>query len=102
MNKTVRADELPLAAPAKAPANIPVKKASLPLVQEDSDAFDWDNPNEESIVLREQQATAVYRNRAGEVIIRQRGSWPDEDSFVYLSPENEAAFMAGMAGHLEK
>src|SRR5215212_1590249 len=53
------------------------------------DDFDWDSPEEDTIVLREQRATAAYRNRAGELIIRQRASWNDDvDTFVYISPEN--------------
>jgi hypothetical protein len=61
-----------------------------------ADDFDWNNPDEESIVLREQRATAVYRNRCGELIIRQR-CWPDDDTFRYLTPENEVTFMEGLA-----
>ena len=60
------------------------------------DDFDWNNPDEESIVLREQRATAVYRNKLGELIIRQQ-CWPDEDAFLYLTPENEVTFMEGLA-----
>lgn len=60
------------------------------------DDFDWNNPDEELIVLREQRATAVYRNRCGELIIRQR-CWPDEDTFLYFTPENEVTFMEGIA-----
>lgn len=62
------------------------------------DDFDWDNPEEESIVLREQRATAAYRNKAGELVIRQKGGPLDEhDAFVWVSPENEAAFLEGVA-----
>ena len=64
----------------------------------DQEDFDWNNPNEDSIILREQRATAVYRNRLGELLIRQRASWDDDcDSVVYLSPENEITFMEGLA-----
>jgi hypothetical protein len=102
MTKTVRTEELPLATPTNAPTDIPVKNASPPLAQAGPDEFNWDDPNEDAIVLREQRATAVYRNRAGEVVIRQRGPWPDEDSFLYLSSENEVAFMEGMAEQIKK
>jgi hypothetical protein len=105
MNKTVHVDELPFT-PTEAPQDLKPRvskpKASPPLAQEDPDTFDWNDPNEDSIVLREQRATAVYRNRLGEVIIRQRGPWPDEDSILYISPENEIAFMEGMAEQLKK
>jgi hypothetical protein len=62
--------------------------------------FDWDD--DDSIVLREQRATAVYRNRSGAVVIRQRGAGDDEDTFVFIEPENEIAFMEGMAEQLRK
>jgi hypothetical protein len=102
MNKAVHEGELPLATPADAPADLSFRKPSPPpLVQAvDPDEFDWNNVD--SIVLREQRATAVYRNQVGEVVIRQKGPWPDEDSFLYISPENEVAFMEGVAEHLRK
>jgi len=60
------------------------------------DDFDWDT--DDSVILREQRATAAYRNRHGELVIRQRASWCDDgDTFVYLSPENEVSFMEGLA-----
>jgi hypothetical protein len=106
MNKTAHIDELPLATPTNAPADIaakPAKKPSPALAQAGPDEFDWDDPDEEAIVLREQRATAVYRNKSGEAIIRQRSAaCPDEDSFVFVTPENEIAFMEGMAARLKK
>jgi hypothetical protein len=60
------------------------------------DDFDWDT--DDSVILREQRATAAYRNRHGELIIRQRASRCDDgDTFVYISPENEVSFMEGLA-----
>jgi hypothetical protein len=111
MNKPVHVDELPFPMLTEAPKDLPKapdkiadtpKKAASPPIADDPDKFDWDNPDEGSIVLREQRATAVYRNRAGEVIIRQKGPWPDEDSFLFISPENEVAFMERMAEQLRK
>ena len=101
MNKLVNPAQLDLEEPTKAPADIK-QKSSPPLAQEGPDEFDWNDPNEDAIVLREQRATAVYRNRLGEAIIRQKGSWPDEDTILYISPENEVAFMEGMAEQLRK
>src|SRR5262245_16886548 len=104
MNKVVHVDELPLASPTKPPEELSTTKPPPPLAQaagDDPDDFDWDNPEEDSIVLREQRATAVYLNRAGDVIIRQR-SWPEDDAFVYIAPENAVAFMEGMAEKLRK
>lgn len=58
--------------------------------------FNWND--DDSIILREQRATAAYRNRDGELIIRQQARWhDDEDTFVYISPEYEVAFMEGLA-----
>ncbi|MDP1583935.1 MAG: hypothetical protein Q8M18_10975 [Bradyrhizobium sp.] len=97
MTKPLNKNELPLpTVTGNAEVRDPVV---IPAHSEDD--FDWNNPDEESIVLREQRATAVYRNRSGEVIIRQR-SWPDEDTFVFIAPEFATAFMEGMAEKLRK
>jgi hypothetical protein len=62
----------------------------------DEDDFDWNT--DDSIVLREQRATAVYHNRLGELIIRQKAAWDDErDTFVYITSENVTAFLEGAA-----
>lgn len=54
-----------------------------------ADEFDW--TSDDSIVCQEQPATAVYRNRAGSIVIRQERSWDaDEDSFVYISDRTVA------------
>ncbi|MDX3970079.1 MAG: hypothetical protein QHD01_26240 [Bradyrhizobium sp.] len=74
----------------------PVKVPDKVEVNPSSEDFDWNT--DDSIILREQRATAAYRNRAGELIIRQQAAWDqDEDTFVYISPENEIAFMEGLA-----
>jgi hypothetical protein len=107
MNKPLKPGELPfpefIETPPKADAVTKevIAKANAIVAEPDGDDFDWDDPNEEAIVLREQRATAVYRNRAGEVVIRQR-RWPDDDPVLFISPENEIAFMEGMAAQLKK
>ena len=61
-----------------------------------ADDFDWDT--DDAVILKEQRATAVYHNKAGELIIRQRASWCDEgDTFVYVTPENVTAFLEAAA-----
>jgi hypothetical protein len=107
MNKPVKPEQLKLSsgtssdAPSLKNADDPVTKevigrASAILAQAaNPDEFDWDA--DDSVILREQRATAAYRNRHGELIIRQRAPWPDEDTFVYISPKNEIAFMEGLA-----
>ena len=47
-----------------------------------SDRFDW--RSDDSIVLRHQPATAVYRNACNAVVIRQEGAGDEEDQFVIL------------------
>lgn len=65
-----------------APANLPavLEKEPTPAEPADSDHtgddFDW--LNDESVVLEEQPATAVYRNRAGGLVIRQQRAWDEE------------------------
>ena len=58
--------------------------------------FDWNT--DDAVILKEQRATAVYHNKMGELIIRQRAAWDDEqDTFVYVAPENVTAFLEGAA-----
>jgi hypothetical protein len=62
----------------------------------DEDDFDWNT--DDAIILREQRATAVYHNKLGELIIRQKAAWDNErDTFVYVEPENVIAFLEGAA-----
>jgi hypothetical protein len=115
MNKPVHIDELPFATPTQTPRRLEAslqkkpdnvadravaKKAAGPPSDAEPSDFDWDN--DDSVVLREQRATAVYRNPVGEVVIRQKGCWPDEDTWIYISCGNEVAFMEGMAEQLKK
>jgi hypothetical protein len=70
----------------------PAKESPKPTEAED---FDW--RNDESIAISEeiQIATAVYRNRSGDVVIRQQAQWPDEDSdpFMIIADRNLQAFI---------
>jgi hypothetical protein len=100
MNKAANPKQLDLAGdlpPERIAAKEVLASASAILAQAaDPDEFDWNT--DESIILREQRATAAYRNRLGELIIRQRAGWSDDgDTFLYISPENEVAFMEGLA-----
>jgi hypothetical protein len=56
----------------------------------DADDFDWNNPDD--VTLAEQRAVAVYRNRGGDLVIRQQ-NWPDDDSFIVISKQCEAEFI---------
>ena len=47
-----------------------------------------------SVVLKEQPATAIYRNGENSIVIRQQAAWDrDEDSFVYTTEQNVMAFV---------
>jgi hypothetical protein len=62
----------------------------------DKDDFDWNT--DDSIILTEQRATAAYRNKVGELVIRQRAGWCDDsDTFVYITPDNEVTFLEALA-----
>jgi hypothetical protein len=66
--------------------------------RDDSSSEDFDWNTDDAVILKEQRATAVYHNRLGELIIRQRAAWDDEgDTFVYVSPENITEFLEGAA-----
>ena len=74
--------------PAVTP-DLPKPKTSPAPTGED---FDWLNDN--SVVLREQPETAVYFNRDGALVIRQRAAWNQEDDpFVFISPANIGEFL---------
>lgn len=49
------------------------------------DDFDWFR--DESVIMREQPATAVYQNKGGAIVIRQEKTWQEEDPFVFIRPE---------------
>ena len=55
--------------------------------------FDW-SKDEDSIVLRQQLAVAVYWNGAGGLTIRQERDWnQEEDAIIAIAPENVSAFV---------
>jgi hypothetical protein len=57
---------------------------------EPSEDFDWSNDS--SIVLHEQPATAVYFNKEGSLVLRQR-RWPDDDTFIYIAESSIGDFL---------
>jgi hypothetical protein len=74
---------------------IPQQSAKESPKSAEAEDFDW--CNDESIAISEeiQIATAVYRNRSGDVVIRQEAQWPDEDSdpFMIIAERNLQAFI---------
>lgn len=82
------------------PKAIAVQPAQInePAATPDDDAFKW---NDDSTILPEQQAIAVYFNRAGDLVIRQERSWDrDEDSFVFVARDSISAFIDRLTNHL--
>lgn len=62
----------------------------------DADDFNWHD--DDSIILREQRAVAVYRNKGRDLVIRQQACWnDDEDAYVCVTPENEISFLEALA-----
>jgi hypothetical protein len=54
--------------------------------------FDW--LTDDSVVLQEQQQTAVYFNKDEALVIRQRAAWnQDEDTFVFICRQNIGEFI---------
>jgi hypothetical protein len=67
-----------------------------PRPDRDFDDFDW--ATDDSVVLQEQRATAVYQNRFGGLVIRQEKTWNEEsDPFIVIGPENNVTFMEALA-----
>lgn len=56
------------------------------------DDFDW--ANDPSVILQEQRATAIYKNKYDGVVIRQERSWDEEsDPFLVIAEHNCATFL---------
>ena len=54
--------------------------------------FDWNE--DEFVVLRPQQAIAIYRNPSDGLVIRQERDWSEEaDTYIVIAPENIEAFL---------
>jgi hypothetical protein len=48
----------------------------------DNASFDWNR--DDSVILQDQPATAIYPNRRGEIIIRQQQQWDEEGDTVLV------------------
>ena len=56
------------------------------------DQFDW--INDDAIVLKEQPATAIYRNRDNSIVIRQQAAWDrEEDTLIFITEQNVMPFL---------
>jgi hypothetical protein len=84
------------AATAVLAASGPVMGSGYAFAHRNSEEFDWDT--DDSIVLREQPATAIYHNKHGVLVIRQKADWDaEQDTFAFITPENCNVFMDALA-----
>lgn len=75
---------------------IAIAEEATAVLKADEDDFNWND--DDSIVLREQPATAIYHNRHGVLVIRQKADWDAEhDTFAFITPENAVVFMEAFA-----
>ncbi len=52
-------------------------------------ALDFDWAKDETVIFREQKATAVYLNEDGAAVIRQEKNWDEEDDiYIVVQPAN--------------
>ena len=88
--------EIAEAATAVLAASGPVMGSGYAFGKRDDDDFDWwEDP---SVVLREQRATAIYRNGHSGIVIRQEKNWDeDSDPFMVITEENAVTFMEALA-----
>lgn len=49
-----------------------------------SDDFDWNALDNDERIVRPARETAAYLNSDGDVVIRQRREWPDENEDPFL------------------
>jgi hypothetical protein len=90
-HKSQRSQRAPACNHATLPPASQPKPENLPqATPEPSEDFDWSNDS--SIILREQPTTAVYFNKEGSLVIRQR-RWPDDDAFIYIAETCIADFL---------
>jgi hypothetical protein len=67
----------------------------------DSEDFNWNT--DDAVILREQRATAVYHNKIGELIVRQKAGWDEEeDTFIFITEDNCNAFIDGIAARIRQ
>lgn len=52
----------------------------------DTDGFDWST--QKSIVVKRVDAIAIYKNKAGDIIIRQERSTTDDDAVITVPIQN--------------
>jgi hypothetical protein len=91
----------PIADPVRAATEACEAQIAALLEKEREDRFDW---FAEELVLEDQRPVAIYYNKRNHLVIRQEGRDGDEDAFVFIAPQNIAAFidnLRNMAGLLK-
>jgi hypothetical protein len=70
--------------PAERPEEDPARTAKVEgTAPANVDTFDWNA--DDSVIIAEQLATAIYRNHAGGIVIRQEArNFDEDDTFVVL------------------
>ena len=67
-----------------------LRRPKIPKVSEEK--FDWNE--DDSVVLRPQQAIAIYRNPSDGLVIRRERDWSEEeDTYIVIAPENVDAVL---------
>jgi len=82
----------PVPETAKATQEAAEAKLAAILTKREEDRFDW--WKDDSIVVERQMSIAIYFNSRGHLVVRQEAEWnEDEDTFIYIAPQNIAAFI---------
>ena len=82
-------DMMELLPPVERPGD--TSPALAPDLPTDPDVFDWST--DDSVLLGEQFAVAVYRNKRDAIVIRQEGVGGDDDHFVILRDAEAARLL---------
>lgn len=62
-----------------------------PAPKVDPNEFEW---SEDIIAVHDQAAIAVYSNPSDDIVIRWRGSWPDDDVYGIVTRQNLAQLIS--------
>lgn len=63
----------------------------------DCNDFDWNHGRNDDVVIRPQQAVAVYENMHGDIVIRSERGWDEEkDSIIVVTKGNAQYLIDGI------
>jgi len=60
----------------------------------EDEPFDWER--DPSVILHDQAAIAAYRNKFGELVVKQRDTLGAPEATLFVAPENVEAFLDGL------